>query len=66
MEKITKEMNIGELVEKYPQVREIFMQHGLGCIGCVASNFETLEEGLTAHDLDVDKIVDELNKKLEL
>lgn len=64
MEKITKEMNIAELVEKFPQIREVFMENGLGCIGCVASNFETLEEGLLAHGLDVDKIVEELNVKI--
>lgn len=64
MEKITKEMNIAELVEKYPEIREVFMEHGLGCIGCVASSFETLDEGLTAHGLDVDKVIAELNQKI--
>ena len=28
-EKITKDMAIGEIVEKYPQTAEVFMKHGM-------------------------------------
>lgn len=64
-EKIGKEMNIAEVVEKYPQTREIFFDLGLGCVGCVASSFETLEEGLLAHGLDVDEVLKKLNSSLK-
>ncbi|MFZ5391657.1 MAG: DUF1858 domain-containing protein, partial [Patescibacteria group bacterium] len=63
--KIGKEMNIAEVVEKYPQTREIFFDLGLGCVGCVASSFETLEEGLLAHGLDVDEVLKKLNSSLK-
>lgn len=62
---ITKDINIAELVEKYPQARAVLMEYGLGCIGCVASSFETLEEGLLAHGLDVEEVLKELNKSVE-
>lgn len=61
---ITKDMSIAEVIEKYPQTRDVFFDLGLGCVGCVASSFETLEEGLLAHGLDVKVVVEKLNKKI--
>lgn len=63
--KISKEMNIAEVVETFPQTQEVFHEVGLGCIGCVASQFETLEEGLKAHGLDVDQVVAKLNEAIK-
>ena len=62
MKEISKDMNIAEVVEKYPEAAKVLMEEGLGCIGCVASEFETLEEGLRAHGMDVKKIVEKINK----
>ena len=38
-------MSIAEIVTKYPETLEVFMEHGLHCIGCVAAQFENLEQG---------------------
>lgn len=58
---ITKDMSILEIAEKYPEVLPVFQQFGLGCIGCMASQFETLEQGVTAHGMDIDEILKALN-----
>jgi len=65
MAEITKDMNIGEVVKKYPETIEIFMKHGLHCIGCAASHFENIELGANAHGIDVDKLIEDLNKSLK-
>ena len=44
MAKVTKEMNIMEAVEKYPIIAQVLMRYGLGCVGCIISNAETLGE----------------------
>ncbi len=62
-QKITKEMLIGEIVEKYPQVVETLMGFGLHCVGCHVAGFESLEMGFKAHGMD-DKQVEEAVKKL--
>ena len=62
-QKITKDMLMGEIVQKYPQVIPALMDLGLHCIGCHAAGFESLEEGFKAHGMD-DKQVDEAIKKL--
>jgi len=64
-ERIDRKMNIAEIVEKYPQTREVFFDLGMGCVGCVASSFETLEEGLVAHGLDVEEVLKKLNKVIK-
>ncbi len=63
--KITKDMSIQEVVEKYPQSIQVFMMHGLGCVGCAIANFENIEQGAAAHGIDVDKLLEDLNKAAE-
>lgn len=58
---ITKEMPIGEIVQTYPQTVRVFLSHGLMCIGCAAARFENLAQGATAHGIDVDELVKDLN-----
>ena len=43
--KVTKEMSIIEIVQKYPKTIEVLQSHGLGCIGCAAARFENIEAG---------------------
>ena len=61
---ISKTMPIQDLLTKYPQAAEVFASKGLGCLGCVAASFETIEEGALAHGLDPDRLVDEMNAAL--
>jgi hypothetical protein len=38
--KIKKQDNIIQIIQDYPISREVFMQFGLGCIGCLAAHYE--------------------------
>jgi hybrid cluster-associated redox disulfide protein len=58
---ITKDMAIGEIVQKYPQTVKIFLRHGLMCVGCAAARFETMEQGATAHGINVEALLKDLN-----
>lgn len=60
--KITKQMGIQEVVDTYPQTVAVFFKHGLGCLGCAAAHFESIEQGAMAHGLDVDALMADLNK----
>lgn len=62
MAKITATMGIMEVVEKWPQTAQVLMQCGMGCLGCAAAHFETIGEGASAHGIDVDMLMTELNK----
>ena len=65
MVKVTKEMNIMEAVEKYPIIAQVLMRYGLGCVGCIISTAETLGEGIAAHGLNPDIIIEEVNMILD-
>ncbi len=58
---ITKEMHIGEVVEKYPQAVEVFLRHGLMCFGCALARFENVEQGAVAHGINVEALIKDLN-----
>ena len=63
---ITKDMGITEAVQTYPDVVPVFQALGMHCFGCMAAQFENLEQGCLAHGLDPDSVVraanDELNR----
>jgi iron-sulfur cluster assembly accessory protein len=56
IQKITKNMTIGSILEKYPEhafkLSEVMAAAGLHCVGCGAATFETLEQGVQVHGFD--------------
>jgi len=59
---ITKDTRIGEIVRNYPEAVETLMSFGLGCLGCPASQMETLEEAAMVHGIDVNELLRALNR----
>ncbi len=64
-DKITKDMSLADVVQKHPETAEVFQKHGLHCMGCAMASFETLEQGAAAHGMDLDKLLEDLNKSIE-
>ena len=58
---ITKDMLVGEIIRNKPESVEILLNFGLGCIGCPASQMESLEEAAMVHGLDIDELIKALN-----
>lgn len=59
---VSKDMSISEVVAKYPQTVPVFMSYGMGCLGCSAARFENIEQGARAHGIDVEKLIQDINK----
>jgi hydroxylamine reductase len=59
---IKKEMTIGELLEVAPEKADILLNAGMHCLGCPASQAETIEEACMVHGIDVEELVKMLNK----
>jgi hybrid cluster-associated redox disulfide protein len=62
---ITKDMNLGEVVFKYPEAAEVLTDYGLSCVGCFASSFDTIEQGAKIHQLDdeeLDEMIERINE----
>ncbi len=59
---IDKNMRIGDILEIAPEKADILLNAGMHCLGCPASQAETLEEACSVHGIDVEELVAELNK----
>ena len=62
---VSKDVKIGELLMLDPTVAPIFMNIGMFCVGCPASQGETIEEAAFVHGLDPDDLLEEVNRYLK-
>ena len=61
---INEQTLIGEIVNCYPETIDILLGIGMHCLGCPASQMESLEDACAVHGFDVQPIVDALNAKI--
>ena len=61
--KFNKDTKIGEILDVAPEKADILLSIGMHCLGCPASQAETLEEACMVHGIDVDEVVETLNKE---
>ncbi len=62
---ITKETNIGELLNINAEAAApVLLSIGMHCLGCPASQAETIEEAAAVHGVNADELVAELNRVL--
>ena len=64
MAQITKNMIIGDILKINMGVVPILLNEGMHCIGCPASQGESLEEACMVHGIDVDALTVKLNEFL--
>ena len=64
METITKDTTIAEALQIDAGIIPILLNSGMHCIGCPASQGETIEEAAMVHGMDVDPLVNMINKYL--
>ena len=58
---ISKDMTIGKLLEVAPEKADILLNAGMHCLGCPASQAETIEEACEVHGIDVEELMKQLN-----
>jgi hybrid cluster-associated redox disulfide protein len=54
------EMNVGELMTRWPEVIPVFIRHRYSCVGCSMSRFDTLYEVAANYHIDPEQFLDEL------
>ncbi|CUX40495.1 DUF1858 domain-containing protein [Clostridium sp. C105KSO13] len=63
--KITKDMLIGEILRLNGELAPILMEMGMHCLGCPASQMESLEDACMVHGVSADEMAAKLNASLE-
>ena len=61
MAQVTKDMQIGQLLQLDPNIAVILMRAGMHCIGCPSSQMESLEEAAMVHGMYADLLVQQIN-----
>lgn len=61
---IDKSMLIGQLLQVDESIAPILMRAGMHCLGCPASQGESLEEACMVHGIDCDVLVSQINEIL--
>ena len=61
---ITKDTIIGDILNIAPETAPLFMNIGMHCLGCPASQAESLEEACMVHGIDCDTLVSQMNEIL--
>jgi hybrid cluster-associated redox disulfide protein len=59
--RVVRETLIKDIVQMGPKAVEVLMDFGMGCIGCPASQAESIEQAAMVHGIDVDSILQSLN-----
>jgi len=62
---VDKTMSIGEVLRMDRNTAPIMMSFGMHCLGCPHATMESLEMACMAHGVNVDDLVDQLNKYFE-
>ena len=65
MAQVSKDTKIGELMMMFPEAAPILMEIGMHCLGCPASQMETLEEAAMVHGIDGDLLVEKINAAMQ-
>ena len=58
---ITKKTTIGEVLNLNIETAKFFMEIGMHCLGCPASQGESIEEACMVHGTNADELVAKLN-----
>ena len=64
MTAITKETRIGDMLMEDMGIAAILMAAGMHCVGCPASQMESLEEACMVHGMDADMVMKRINDYL--
>lgn len=59
--KFDKDTQIGYILETAPEKADVLLEIGMHCLGCPASQMETIEEACAVHGIDVNEVLEKLN-----
>ena len=61
---VNRKTLIGEIVNQYPETAEVLLGIGMHCLGCPASQAESLEDACAVHGVDSESVIKAINDKI--
>lgn len=59
--KVTKDMTIGDILDKCPDTAPLFMEMGMHCLGCPSARGESLADACMVHSVDPEEMEQKMN-----
>ena len=63
--KVTGETLIGQIVREHPEANQVLFSIGMHCLGCPASQSESLAEAAMVHGFKPEDVVNAVNEAIE-
>ena len=61
---VTKDTLIGDILDMDRDTAPYFLEMGMHCLGCPSARGESLEEACMVHGVDVNELIEKINKHL--
>ena len=61
---INKKFTISQVLNKYPETKEVFEENGMHCLGCPTATRESIEQAAGVHGLDLEGLMTSLNEAI--
>lgn len=64
MATVTKDTLISDILDMDRDTAPYFLEMGMHCLGCPSARGESLEEACMVHGVDVNELIEKINKHL--
>jgi hybrid cluster-associated redox disulfide protein len=61
---IQPELIVDHVLARWPETIPVFIKHGMACVGCDMSRFETIESAAGIYHIEVGELVQELKQAI--
>jgi hybrid cluster-associated redox disulfide protein len=61
----TLQMTVAEILDRWPEVIPIFLNHKMACVGCSLADFMTLEDALDIYHLNKESFIEEIEDAIQ-
>ena len=61
MKEITKNMLIGDILDKEPGTAVFFLEMGMHCLGCPSARNESVAQACMVHGVNADELIAKIN-----
>ena len=62
---VTAETLVGQIVREHPEACQVLLSIGMHCLGCPASQMESLGEAAQVHGFEPDAVVKAVNEAIQ-
>lgn len=60
-----QKQTVAEILKRWPQTVRVFIERGLGCVGCVMAVFDTLEDVARVYHIPLTDLITEIEAVID-